>query len=144
MDGTIVSGNVAGTNNVVDSGRGGGLFDTGRPGLAGLATVTNSRFTGNHADRAGGAICVAGAGQTATVDLGTTRIDHNTAQSGGGIFMDGAGGPPAQTAVTLEPGTSVDHNAASNGGGVLDLHQALLTLAGGTVTLNVPNDILKY
>ena len=38
----------------------------------------------------------------------------------------------------------VDHNVASNRGGGLDVHQGLLTLAGGTVTLNVQNEIVKY
>jgi hypothetical protein len=141
VDGTTVSDNVAGTHTALGSGRGGGLLDL-RPIVA-VTNVTNSRFTGNHAFVNGGGIWVAGAGQTATVDLAGTRVDHNTAGGGGGIYMDGTGGAPSQTAVTLEPGTSVDHNVATSGGGVLDLH-GLLTLAGGTVTLNVPNDIVKF
>jgi hypothetical protein len=141
LDGTTVSDNVAG--GTTTQSYGGGLFDTGRPGVAAVANVTNSRFTANHAV-SGGGIWVSGTGQTATVDLTGTRIDHNTAGGGGGIAMDGAGGLPAQTAVTLDTGTSVDHNSSANGGGVLDIHQGLLTLAGGTVTQNVPNDIVKY
>jgi hypothetical protein len=42
------------------------------------------------------------------------------------------------------PGSAAAESTTPSTGGVLDVHQGLLTLAGGTVTLNVPNEIVKY
>ncbi|MDQ6601408.1 MAG: right-handed parallel beta-helix repeat-containing protein, partial [Chloroflexota bacterium] len=122
---TTVSGNITTSTYIVN---GGGIFN------AGTVTVTNSTFSGNHADSDGGG-GIANSGGTLTVmnstfagnsgspgggirnDGGTLTVTNstfsgNSASAGGGIWN--YGGTPTVTSSTFAA------NTATGGGGIDD------------------------
>ncbi len=96
--------------------------------------IEGLRFTGGDADGlggtywgygdAGGGIFVMGA--TATVS--DSRIFSNTAQFGGGLYLDSSSG-------TLV-GNTITTNSASQRGGGVQLHEGTATLTGNTIAAN--------
>jgi hypothetical protein len=115
--------------------------------------VSGSTLIGNLARQGlGGAVANASQGGEAHTSIDSTTIGSTTAKPpytlnpnqaafGGGIFNWSMGGPAN---VTLGSGAFVVGNRASvDGGGVFDADGATLTLAGGQVLLNHPDNVVN-
>jgi len=79
---------------------------------------------------AGGGIYVT---NNVTLAVGKTSIDNNGAVSGGGIFIDGAAGPPT---VELDEGTQVHDNHAQYYGGGIYLEGGQLEIEADQVNID--------
>ncbi len=138
------------------SGGGGIANISGDPGSGGgnaVLTMSGSTLVGNLARQGlGGAIANVSQGADASTSIvsttiGSTRLqppyslNPNQAEFGGGIFNWAMQGPAD---VTLGTGAVVVGNQAFiTGGGVFNADGATLTVAGGLVLLNHPNNIVN-
>jgi hypothetical protein len=88
---------------------------------------------------------IGGNGGTAAASVESSQIGNgNTAHWGGGVFMDGTGSLPAQTAADARTGsTRRSQHRRDVRRRVFDLH-GLLTLDRGAVTGNTPDDIIQF
>jgi hypothetical protein len=140
-------------NNVSGDQSGGGGIANLSGGFNAQLTITGSTLIGNLARQGlGGAIANVSQGGNANASITTTTIgsttprppytlNPNQAVYGGGIFNWAMAGPAD---VTLGSGGIVVGNKASlNGGGVYNADGATLTLTGGQVLLNRPNNIIN-
>jgi|SRR5581483_1831516 len=127
------------------STRGGGIFNDGNFGsLASISATAGSTFQGDQATNEGGAIYTEANGGPADVSLTDTTVgssggslNGNKAAYGGGIYNDAFNG---LTIVDLDKGGLVAGNSASVTGGGIDNGGGVVTIAGGAVLLNHPNN----
>ena len=149
---TLISSTIAYNNAPAISGPpgqvgGGGIYNAGDNGFLASVTASKSAIRGNLARTSnGGAILNAASGGSALVSLVSTSVSSangtanpNQAKFGGGIYNSGDGAD-----VTLGKGASVNHNIASvTGGGIYNECNGTITIAGGLVLLNNPNNIVN-
>jgi hypothetical protein len=147
-----VSSTTVAYNLVSGEQSGGGGIANISGGFDAELTVSGSTIIGNLARQGlGGAIANVSQGGEANASIYSTTIgstspkppytlNPNQAVFGGGIFNWAAGGTAS---VTLGSGALVVGNRASvDGGGVFDADGAALTLAGGIVLLNHPDNVV--
>jgi predicted outer membrane repeat protein len=122
-------GNAASTSiDGVSRGYGGAVLGP----LGGKLVVRRSLFDDNHAGGAGGAI------YAAELELEDVDILENSADAGGGIFIDAnALYTSSPVPVTLEGTTVADNTANANGGGMYVLSGSDVVVTGGTFTGNL-------
>ena len=127
------------------SSGGGGIANLAYEGDTASVASTNSSFQGNLARAVGGVIANFAFGGSALVTLAQTNVSTprsqlnstNQALYGGGIFNTGT-----NANVTLQTGTNTDHNKAfANGGGIYNDCAASLTIEGGLVFFNTPDNV---
>ena len=131
---------------------GGGIANLSGDGTADLE-ISNSTMVGNLARQGlGGAIVNASQGGDASVEITSTTIGSTTSQPpytinpnqavyGGGIFNWAMSGPAD---VTLgSHGVVVGNKASVDGGGVFNADGATLTMSGGQVFLNHPDNVVN-
>jgi predicted outer membrane repeat protein len=136
---------VVGSDFDTDSGGGGYRQESDCGGDTASLVATGSSLIGNLArNSVGGGIFNVSYSGSALVTLGTTSIasgppylNPNQAMFGGGIFNW-----DTNANVALQPGGNIVHNKAFvNGGGVFNDCGATLTVTGGLITLNSPNQV---
>ena len=148
---TLVSSTIAYNNApaIAEIGQagGGGIYNFAGTDFLASVTASGSAIRGNLARTSnGGGILNAAGGGSALVSLVSTSVSSlsgtvnpNQARWGGGIYNSGDGAD-----VTLGKGASVNHNIASGtGGGIFNECNGTITLAGGLVFLNNPNNIFN-
>lgn len=150
---TTITNSAVSLNNVSgDQSGGGGIASVSGAGNTAL-TISGSVLVGNLARQGlGGAIANVSQGGEASVSITQTTIgstvphppytlNPNRAAFGGGIFNWAMAGPAD---VTLGSGGLVVGNQASvNGGGIFNADGASLTISGGLVLLNHPNNVIS-
>ena len=155
IDGTLIDGNLA-SGSAGDDG-GGGIFNNGGPlnirgatigdniadgtlgsgggllSLAGAVTVSETTFSFNSANRAGGGIEIVDGSLTLTnVNLLSNDVNGGAGTpspgNGGGLHVTGNG-----TTVTLDGGSVFNNEAASEGGGLWNQSGSTLIVQNGVL-----------
>ena len=109
------------------SGSGGAVLAVG-----GASTFSGSTFTGNAANRAGGAFEVTD-GASVTIDSESLLEGNRTGSApgnGGGLHVTGAG------SVTIDGSTVRGNTAENQGGGLWNFNTGTMTVTNSTVNLN--------
>jgi parallel beta helix pectate lyase-like protein len=106
----------------------GGAFDN-----RGDATIQNCEFSNNGDDVAGGALA----------NEGGTLVVRNSLITGNSAFLRGGGLIAYNGTVTRLVNTVVTQNEAQYGGGVYILPGGRLVMIAGTVSANIPDDIVQ-
>lgn len=112
LNNSSVYGNTGASKISNGNTAGGGIFNDGSPGKAGILSLINSSVSGNTANSGGGIY-----NQGGTLSLTNSTVSGNAATSGGGIFNENDSFYSSGSA-TLTNSTISGNTALEDGGGI--------------------------